>query len=1021
MFTIQSAQLQCKLLQNLKMRNFMRNFNFFKTVLTVAFGFLLCLTAEAQTSNVSGKITAASDGLGIPGATVTVIGTTRGTISDMDGNYTFQAMQGETLTFSFIGMKTVEIAFNGQSTIDVLMEDDFVGLDEVVAIGYGSVKKEDLTGSVQAISAKDFNVGSISSPQELVNGKVSGVQIISDGGAPGAKQTIRIRGGASLSATNDPLIIIDGVPIAEGDMGGMRNPLNVINPNDIETFTVLKDASATAIYGSRASNGVIIITTKKGASGDLRVDYSGNVSVGTPSNYLDMLDATQYRKTLTERYPDDVGMMGSSDTDWQKEVYRTAISTDHSVALSGEISEVLPFRASIGYNLANGILDVTQMQRTTAAINLNPTFLEDHLKLNVSAKYMNIKNNFGDQAAIGDATRMDPTQSVRSNDPAYERFGGYTTWYIPADTTPNNNAPQNGRARLDQKRDISNVNRFIGNVQVDYKFHFLPELRANLNLGYDAAKGGDDGGVLSPANGAWDKEAFLRGGSEKKYNNSKTNRLLDFYLQYQREVDLHNFDLMGGYSYQHYWEDDNEREDFLTPDDEGSYVRKDYFETKTEFYLVSFFGRFNYNYDSRYFLTATVRQDGSSRFGPDNRWGLFPSVALTWNLKNESFLYDNNVLSSLKLRLSYGITGQQGIEGINYGYFGTYKQSRETAQYIYYDAEGQQKMLTIRPEGYDANLKWEETTTSNIAIDYGFLNNRIYGSLDLYTRDTKDLLNEINIPAGSNLSNRLFTNIGSMKNTGVEFSVNTLPVSNGTWKWEIGANVTYSTNEITKLTLNDEEDAFGVEVGEISGGTGNNIQVHRVGYSRSSFLVYQQVYDSSGQPIEGVYVDRNEDGKIDQDDKYIAGNPVPKYMLGINTKLSYKNWDFSLSGRANMDMMVYNNMASERGYYSGLRGSGFLNGLHTSALESNFYAPQLFSDYYVTNASFFRMDNISLGYNFQNVTFGEDNVRLRVAASVNNSFVVSNYKGLDPELENGIDKEIYPRPRTFVLGLTMSF
>ncbi len=990
----------------------MRNSNYSKAVLILVFGLLFSTISIAQTSSVTGTVTAEADGLGIPGVTIQIKGTTRGTITDMDGHYSIDVMEGEALIFSFVGMKAQEIPFTGQATIDVSMSDDFVGLEEVVAIGYGSVRKEDLTGSVTPISAKDFNVGAIASPQELVTGKIAGVQITSSGGEPGAGSTIRIRGGSSLNASNDPLIVVDGVPLDNDGVSGMRNPLNVVNPNDIETMTILKDASATAIYGSRASNGVILITTKKGASGALKVDYSGNVSVATPRGEVDVLSRSEYIQTLEQYYPSQVSMIGDADTDWQDEIYRTAISTDHNVALSGTIADMMPFRASVGYNLANGILDQSQMQRTTTALNLNPKFFDDHLSVNAAAKYMHVKNNFSDQSAIGDAIGMDPTQAVRMDDEYYDQFGGYFTWN-------NVNAPKNGRARIDQRNDLASANRFVGNLQLDYKFHFLPELRANMNMGYDFSKSGEDDKSV-PGNVGWDASAFERDGYYENYGQEKRNKLFDFYLQYQKSLDKHNIDLMAGHSYQSFWIETTSAAYWNTPNADSTYIKTNYSLDREANTLISFFGRLNYNYDHKYYLTATLRNDLSSKFSEENRSGFFPSVAATWNLKNEDFLYDSYTLSALKLRAGVGVTGQENI-GEKYGHFGTYTTGQPEASYVYYDADGNMYYTnTIRPEGYDRNLKWEETTTYNVALDYGFLNNRIYGSVDFYLKDTKDLLSLVNVPAGSNLSNQLYTNVGTMENKGVEFSVNTLPYANSEWKVEVGANYTYNTNKITNLTLGD--DATEIETGGISGGTGNMVQLHRVGYEAASFYLYEQVYDANGKPIEGLYVDRNEDGVIDENDKYIAGNSQPRHLIGINGNVSYKEWDFSFSGRANLGMYVYDNVASNRGFINGIQTNGeYLSNIHSDALFTGFREANYFSDYYLKNGSFFRMDNISLGYTFQNLTLGNAPTNMRVYGTVNNAFVITKYKGLDPEIQGGIDNNLYPRPRTFTLGLTMSF
>ncbi|TAJ14109.1 TonB-dependent receptor [Marinilabiliaceae bacterium JC017] len=1001
-----------------------KQLNFIKLLL-LFLGCSLFTNVNAQEITLTGTVTDAADGSPLPGVTIAIKTTTRGTITIPDGTYSVVVNKGETLVFSFIGYTSQEIVIDQQRTLDVALAADVIGMEEVVVIGYGVAKKKDLTGSVQTVSVKDFNQGAITSPESLMNGKIAGVQITDGGGAPGSSSTIKIRGGSSLSASNDPLIIVDGVPLDNEDVSGMRNPLNVVNPNDIETFTVLKDASATAIYGSRASNGVILITTKKGKGSGFHVDYAGTFSVHTPTKMVDMLNADEYRSMLEQKFPQNTNLMGKASTDWQDEIYRTSVSTDHNVALSGNMMDVLPYRASIGYNNSNGILDKSKMQRTTAALNLNPAFFEDHLRINASAKYMFIKNNFSDEDAIGSAIGMDPTQQIKAE--GYDAFGGYFAW-TDADGNPNTISPTNPRARIDQKEDKSNVNRFIGNFQADYKFHFLPELRANLNVGMDYSTSKDAGGVQIPAGSAWDPEAWARGGAYSYFKQKKRNELLDFYLQYTKDLSNINsrFDVMGGYSYQHFWNQQEDEGYFNNPiitDGEEDYVRDEYILKKNENYLVSFFGRVNYVYNEKYYLTFTLRNDGSSRFGEDNRWGLFPSLALAWNMKDESFLQDSYAISNMKLRLGYGVTGQQDI-GRDYGYFGIYTQGQSSASYVYYNSQmgNYEKIIssTLRPEGYDANLKWEETTTYNMALDYGLLNNRLYGSVDVYLRKTKDLLNEIPIPAGSNLTNRMFTNVGNLENKGVEFSVNAVAFTNNDWNWEVGANFTYNENEITKLTQVNDPNYLGVPLGDISGGTGNQIQMHRIGYPAGSFFVYEQVYDETGRPIEGLYVDRNKDGKIDEGDMYIYGNPSPKVMIGLNTSLTYKNWEFSAAGRANLDVSVYNNMASNGAFYNKMQTNGqFLSNINSDIFNTGFKEAQYFSDYYVQDASFFRLDNVLVGYNFSD--FLGTKLRMRVYGTVNNVFVISKYDGIDPEISDGIDNELYPRPRTYMFGVNVSF
>ncbi len=988
-----------------------------KNAIMLLVGLLLTTYMNAQQMAVTGIVTDANTGEPLPGVSVIVEGTTTGSITNYDGVYNLNVNKGDILLFSFIGYVSQKMTIESQVNVSVQMEPDVVGVDEVVVIGYGTAKKKDLTGSIQTVSADDFNQGAINSPQQLLNGKVAGVQITDGGGAPGEGTTIRIRGGSSLSASNDPLIIVDGVPLDNESVSGMRNPLNVVNPNDIETFTVLKDASATAIYGSRASNGVILITTKKGSSGGMKVDYSGNVSIATPTNQIDVLSADEYSEVLTEQYPNQVGLMGSADTDWQDEIFRNAISTDHNIALSGSVGDKLPYRASVGYNISNGILDQSSMQRTTASLNLNPTFFDDHLRVNLSAKGMFINNNFSNQDAIGAAISMDPTQVIKSDE--YADYGGYFAW--GSDGLPNSNAPSNARALIDQRVDKAKVNRFVGNAQFDYKFHFLPELRANLNIGMDMSDGKDNGKEVLPG-AAWDTEAFLRGGAYEKYTQKKENKLLDFYLQYTKNLDQINsrFDVMGGYSWQHFWQESVSGAWFNEANSDGEFVRTPEAISRNENYLVSFFGRLNYILADKYYVTFTLRNDGSSRFSEENRWGLFPSVALAWNIKRESFLEGSSALSALKLKLGYGVTGQQDI-GTDYGYFGTYTTGQETASYVYYDSSyNKHYVTTIRPNGYDENLKWEETTTYNIGLDYGFLDNRISGSLDVYLRRTDDLLNQIPVSAGSNLTNELTTNVGSLENKGFEFSVNAIPVSTGDLTWNIGANITYNQNEITKLTQVDDPDYLGVQTGGISGGTGNTIQIHQVGQPASSFFVYKQVYDTDGKPIEGLYEDVNGDGTFDESDLTVYKNSAPKVMLGLNTSLNYKNWDFSLSGRANLGQYVYNNIASNTGYYSRLQVSGeYLNNINKDVYNTGFNDPQYFSSYYVQDASFFRLDNVTMGYDFTQLL--KNKIKMRVYTSVNNVFVITDYEGLDPEISGGIDNNLYPRPRTYLLGVNVTF
>jgi iron complex outermembrane receptor protein len=999
-----------------------------KKYLSVFMIFFATVTfVNAQTGTVVGTIVD-GDGLPLIGANVVVKGTTVGTISNIEGEYELTGIPSgsQVLVSSFIGFSTMEmpvvIEANKSVSINFALIEDITSLDELIVIGYGVQKKQDKTGAVTTVSSKDFNQGSITSAQELVTGKIAGVQITSGGGAPGSGSTIRVRGGSSVNASNDPLIIIDGVPIDNDGVAGMRNPLNTINPNDIETFTVLKDASATAIYGSRASNGVIIINTKSGSEGQIKINYQGSVSLNTVTKTVGVLDADSYRETIKNAYPLYTSLMGDSNTDWNDEIFDNSISTNHTVAISGKTG-FLPYRVSVGYDENNGILKTSELDRLTTSVNLNPSFFDDKLKVKANVKYMHVKNNFANDGAIGSAMTMDPTQIAYDMD-TYSDYGGYYTWTDAGG--PITIAPSNPLAQLEQKTNEANVNRLIGNVQLDYKLHFLPEVKLNLNLGGDYSF--SDGQELTDALAAWDAAAFLRGGSIHNYKQEKRNELLEYYMSYDKEIPnlKSKFNILGGYSYQHFWSQDENHTFYNIPDSEGNVDSNPYDLDKTENYLVSFFGRFNYSLDEKYLLTGTMRYDGSSMFKGDNQWGLFPALAFAWRINKENFLEDVTALSDLKLRLGYGVTGQQEIDDNDYPALGTYTISQSTAGYLYYDENNgtydRVETLVYRPNGYDENLKWEETTTYNIGIDYGLFADRFTGSLEAYYRKTIDLINSIPIAAGSNFTNYITTNVGNTKNTGIELSLVANVISTSDLNWKVGVNGAYNNVEVTKLTVVDDPDYIGVTHGSISGGTGNTVKIHQVGETPGSFFVYQQVYDNDGNPIEGEYEDLDGDGLTnnDTDDLRAYKSAAPDFILGFNTSLSYKKWDMALSGHGSFGNYVYNNVASNGAYTDRLVTSGqFLSNLTDDIYNTGFQRPQYLSDYYVQNASFFRVDNVTVGYNFKPLNFKD--VRLRVYGSVNNVFVLTGYDGIDPEVYDGIDNNLYPRPRVFLLGVNMSF
>jgi iron complex outermembrane receptor protein len=980
---------------------------------------LLGSAAWAQEITVSGNVTAFMDGSPLIGVTVLVKGTTTGTSTDASGNYTIRAFSNSVLVFSYVGYETQEENVDGKTKLNVTLMEAFETLEEIVVIGYGQVKREDVTGSISTISSKDFNKGSVATPMELLMGRTAGVQITTNSGAPGDGATIRIRGGSSLSATNDPLIVLDGTPLDNSGINGLRNPLSTINPNDIESFTILKDASATAIYGSRASNGVIIITTKKGRKGSpLSLSYATNLTLNTMAKKPVVYSADEFRTLIQDKVDEGflpaaaVSALGNASTNWVDQVFENSMSHEHNISATGAY-KFLPYRASFNYSNQNGILKTDNMNRVVGSVSLTPTFLNDDLKVTLNASGTRMTNHFADRGAIGSAVSFDPTQPVM--DPLTgANYGGYYTW-LESGGAPNGLAPSNPVALLNLRDDNSEAQRLIGNIQADYRLPFLPDLRANLNIGYDHSK--SEGNVYVPRYASWDFETdpTRDGGSRRSYEQEKKNELLDFYLNYVKDVIGLNsrFDIMAGYSWQHFWQNDYA---LNTNDYQSEATKRVDFDkaTPTELYLISFFGRFNYILSQRYIFTFTIRNDGTSRFAPENRWGLFPSLALAWKIKEESFLKNVEAISDLKLRLGYGVTGQQAA-GNNYEYLPTYVVSQPTAQYIF----GTDTVSTARPRGYDRNIKWEETTTQNIGLDFGFANNRISGSVDYYVRNTKDLLNSIPTPAGTNFTNFITTNIGDLENKGFEFALTGRPIVSKDMFWEVNFNITHNKNKITKLTAVDDPSYPGVETGGISGGVGSNIQMHSVNYPANSFYVYQQIYDQNGLPIEGLYVDRDGDGAITEKDRYWLKQAAPTVFMGFGTRFEFKKFEFAFAGRINLGNYVYNNVSSNSGVYSELwHTTNYLKNIN-KAYDFNFNSYQYFSDYYVENASFMKMDNISIGYRFENV--GIEKLNIRVSATVQNAFVISDYRGLDPEISFGVDNNIYPRPRTFMFGVNIDF
>jgi iron complex outermembrane receptor protein len=1030
------------------------NIHFPLRMLGLILALFLSVGAFAQI-DVKGHVKDAT-GEPIIGATVRVDGTQTATVSDFDGNFTLKANEGATITISYVGYQnaTVKAAPN----LVVTLKDDAQVLENVVVIGYGRAKKSDLTGSVTAIKPDEMNHGLQTSAQDMLQGKIAGVNIVNSGGEPGGGATIRIRGGSSLNASNNPLIVIDGLAMDSYGIQGASNPLNLVNPNDIESFTVLKDASATAIYGSRASNGVIIITTKKGQKNSKpRISYNGNISVSAVKKTMDVMDGPQFMEYVKDRVMNEKGLteeqyMASdyyknlgyydangnhffANTDWQNEIYRNAISTDHNITVSGGVKN-MPYRVSFGYTDQNGIVKTSNYQRYTASVNLSPSFLNDHLNINFNAKGMYSKTRYANAgSAIGGAIYMDPTKPIYDSN-KNNGFGGYwqwpgsTDWQDPAwgNTNVNTFATGNPVAALNNYSDEGKSKALIGNIEADYKIHGFEDLHIHLNMGMDLSTGKTN---KSQSPYTYSSGTYYYG--NYGWNTQDTYNLsFNMYAQYMKDVlDIHHFDIMAGYEWQHF----HKKSDYFyygiypstsqKVDENGNALAGKYYLPsentlyKTENYLVSFFGRFNYSLMDRYMLTFTLRDDGSSRFSKDNRWGVFPSLALAWKINEEPFLKKAEWLSDFKLRLGWGITGQQ--EGIgDYTYIATYTPNSQGA---YYPVFGDGR--TYRPDAYNPELTWEKTTTWNAGIDFGILNNRLTMNFDVYHRKTKDLINTVTVPVGTNFKNKVTSNIGSLHNTGFEFAANWRAIQTKDWNWQIGYNLTYNKNEIDELIASSGEGYKILHGGLAIGDSGSDgVKAWQVGHAVEAYYVYQQVYDVNGQPIEGQYVDRNADGIINNDDRYFYKKSSPDVTMGFTSKLMWKKWDFGFSLRASFNNYVYNGV--EAGNSNLVLSNVFLgNSWHNVidiARPKNWQTGTVIgalSDYYIQNASYLKCDNITVGYSFDTL-FGLK-ASGRLYATAQNVFTITDYKGLDPEIDGGYDGNMYPRPFVGILGLTLNF
>lgn len=1014
---------------------------------------LVWTSAAAAQINVRGNVHDNS-GLGIIGATVIEQGTTNGTITDLDGNFALTVPEGARLQISFIGYQTLVV--DAQPSLNIVLREDLAEIDEVVVIGYGAVKKSDATGSVSTLEADPKMKGVATTADDMLVGKIAGVNVVNGGGSANGGSTIRIRGGSSLSASNDPLIILDGVYLDNSGIGGVGNMLSTIDPNDIETFTVLKDASATAIYGSRASNGVIIITTKKGKAGSVKISYDGNVSVSKVKKTIDVLDGNEYRDFIRKTFagasnqaevytkaglnPTTGEAVHTYDTDWQNLIYRTAVSTEHNLSVLGSVKELMPYRVSLGYTNSNGIEDGDHNRRYTGNISLNPKFFNDRLKINLNAKGMIIHSDFA-ASAIGNAVYYDPTKPIFADGSPYLGYWSWTgsgdpydrDWGTSYNDAKNNynkfGAGPNPVSKIDLNDNSADVKNFIGSAQLEYNFKYVPGLKFNYNLSIDASK--SDGKTIN-AIGKPDLFAGSNMSDRNEWEQQRRNSQMDAYFTYAHDLASINskFDVMAGYSWQHYHVQGDSWYYAYTPidpdgaisvdnqklDNDLSNLALNYYEN--EHYIVSFFGRANYSYNDRYLLTFTLRDDGSSRFSKNNRWGIFPSAALAWRISQEGFMENQNLFSNMKLRLGWGKTGQQDINQGDYPFLSTYSYSTNSAASYYRNGKW---ISLLKPGAYNEDLKWETTTTWNAGLDFGMFKDRFNAAIDLYRRETTDLINtEAKTPSGTNFAEYVVSNIGTLTNTGVEITLGGTPIAKKDLTWRIDANLAFNKNEITQLSSGAQDTDVRRFERTSDGDGASTIKAHAVNQHAGMFYVFQQVYNADGKPIEGAYVDRDGNGSINEDDLYFYHNADPKMIFGISTKLQYKNLDFSIAGHGNLGNWMYNGVAANSAALApnSVYAVSALTNKTRSAFETNFQEAQVLSDYYIQLASFFRIDNITVGYSFQNVF---NKIGGRLYCTVQNPLVFTKYDGLDPEISGGIDNSFYPRPVTFLIGLNLNF
>ncbi len=1005
---------------------------------------LFPFTMLAQ-SKLQGVVTDKITGQTMPGVNVFVNGTTNSASTDFAGVFVLTNLKnGDVITFTFLGFKQATLTFIGQKTAAIAMEEELSKLNEIVVVGYGSVKKKDATGSVDVISAKDFNKGAIFSVDQLLTGKAAGVRVTNNGGDPDSAPNIRIRGGSSLGAENSPLIVIDGVPLSNENAAGNNNSLALLNPNDVESFTVLKDASATAIYGSRASNGVILITTKKGTKNATEYSFSSSVAIGEISKMTNMMNGTEFTAFIRNQFPAYTNFLGIDDpattatdnpstpeiegrilfdTNWQDAIYQKAISSDNNFSVRTNLFKKMPLRVSLGYTKNEGLVKTSEFKRWTPSIKLSPMFFDNHLKIDLNAKGLfSEKNAIDEGGAFGGAINMDPTKPIY-NTSSSNIFDGYYQGYGTTSNPTALNGQTNPLAILEQRTRPEQVRKIIGNIEFDYKLHFFPNLRAVLNLGLEASNSKIEERYTGNAIQTYQDKmgGVFNPGVNYSENQTITNKLMDAYLVYSKDLSgfIKKFDIQGGYTYQNFVTDGNKvnymynqttglREENIDPRN----LTNRYYHALN---LQSFFGRSNVDILGKYLFTFSLRTDASSLFNKENRWGYFPGTAFAWKISDEKFLEDSKLIPNLKLRLGWGRTGQQDIarfEGIGY-----YPNSpffiigNQNSQYL-------PGYNTYSALAYNPSLTWEKTTTYNAGLDFDLFKNRnISGSVDVYKKYTTDLLAKVPLPPGQGLTNDFVKNVGSTEGKGIETNLNFKLLENDNATIDLNANGAYNYNKVTDLqglsfvTANEST---------IPNGTGSKIARHAVGYQPYSAFVFEQIYNAEGKPIEGAYVDRNKDGVVNDEDRYYKAMR-PNWTFGFGLNVTYKNFDLSTSFRGQKGGLVYNTqelIAGNINHAAPGTVTSLNNVLNQELLFNNNIGNTPFSDYFLQDASFVRCENITLGYKINKAI---KNATLRLYVAGNNLFLFTKYNGQDPENFNGIDTNFYPRPRLYSFGLNLNF